>query len=427
MRMWLSFSLILLLLFAPTALVRAETSLRGTTLIRYEQRSLPGFEKQNIVPATQFLSLESSGIGDPNLSMHLNGWGRVDLGDKSTSKYSDGALNYGYLRYLFPQANAEVKAGRFFVFEGASTENVDGLYVKTGLAHGFAISAFGGAPVHPESSVDNRGDYITGGRFSYSAPSFLELGVSTVYEKGGMISGPLTKIHDYRQLVAGDIWLKPLAIVDLKGRLSYDTVNDGIADQSWLLALKTSTNSTLVLEYSQYEFKEYFSASSIRSLFNPDMPGSLKKTAASFSFQAAKPLELTAAYSHTEQELHGSTDRYGLQGRLNLFADKGLAGLSYFRVSAPSGINSYHEARGYLLYTAARYNASIDAIVDLYDHDINGKKAAFEIQGSAGYRLLTNLLLSCDVSYSENPTYDSELKGLVRLSFNYNSGRGAAK
>lgn len=426
MRKWPSFSLIFLLLIASTALAGAETSLTGMTLVRFEQRSMPGFDKQSIMPVTQFLSLESSGFGDPNLSLHLNGWGRVDLADKSTDKSSDGTLNYGYLRYQFAHANAEVKAGRIFVFEGVSSENLDGLFAKTQLANGFAISAFGGAPVHPANSVDNRGDYITGGRFSFNAPSFLELGISTVYEKG-LISGPLTKLRDTRQLFGADVWFRPVAVADLKGRIAYDTVNQGIAEQSWLLALKTSSNSILALDYSQYEYKEFFAASSIRSLFNPDTPGGQKKAGISYTIQAAKPLELTAAFSHTEQDLTGSADRFGVQGRLNLFEDNGLTGLSFYRVNAPSGVNSYNEVRGYLLYAAAGYSASIDGILNLYDDPINGKKSGFEIQSSVGYRLIRDLNLSCDVSYARNPSYNNELKGLIRLSFNFNSGKGTAK
>lgn len=427
MRILTTISLAYVLLCCVLAVqAEAETSLNGTTLVRFEQRSLPGFDKQSIVPATQFLSLESIGVADPHLSLHVSGWGRLDLADNSTAKESDGSLNYGYLRYLFPQANAEVRAGRFFLFEGVSSEHIDGLLLKTGLGKGFAVAAFGGAPVHPPGSVDNRGDYIAGGRLSFSAPSFLELGVSTVFEKG-LISGPLTKLRDTRQLVGGDLWLKPIAVADLKGRVAYDTVNQGIAEQSWLLALQAWGNSTLALDYSQYEFKELFAASSLRSLFNPDQRGGQKAAGIGYTFHPAKPLEVTAAYRHMEREQSGSSERFGLQGRLNLFEDKGLAGLSYYRVSAPSGINSFHEARGYLLYTAARYSASLDAILNLYDDTINGRKRGFEVQGSAGYRLRPELNLSCDLSYGENPAYSSELKGLVRLTFNYNSARGAAK
>lgn len=425
MRIWLSVSFALFL-FSTGMLYAAETSLSGTTLLMFEQRSLAGFDKQRIVPATQFISLETSGVGDPNLSLHLNGWGRADLADNSTDKSSDGTLSYAYLRYLFPKSNAEVKAGRMFVFEGVSIENLDGLYARAELAKGFALSGFGGAPVHPASSVDNRGDYITGGRLSYAYPSLLELGVSTIFEKG-LISGSLSNLRDTRQLVGGDLWLKPHQIIDFKGRLSYDTINQGVAEQSWLLALKAGSSSTIVVNYSQYEFKEFFAASSIRSLFNPDTAGSQKTTGLSYTLQVAKPLEVTASYKHFDRDTTGTADRYGAEGRLTLFEGKGLSGLSYFRVAAPSGINSFNEARAYLLYTAARYSASIDGIMHLYDEEINGKKSGFELQGSTGYRLMPDLNLSCDLSYAQNPSYSNEVKGLVRLTFNYNTGRGAAK
>lgn len=428
MKRQIEFSLLLLpLLLLPTLASAIETSVSGTTLIRVEQRSLPGFDKQNLMPATQYLSLETRGIADSDLSFHLSGWGRLDIADNSTSKSSDGSFDYGYLNYRFNKANAEIKAGRFFVFEGVSSENVDGLFVKTALAKGFSVSAFGGAPVHPASSVDNRSDLIYGGRASYSMPGMIELGLSTVYESSGMVSGPTSKLRDARQLAGVDLWLKPLSILDLKGRLSYDTINNGIAEQSWLLGIKTGSSSSLNLDYSQYEFKELFAASSIRSLFNPDSPGNQKKAGVSYTVQAAKPLELTASYHHTDQSQKGNFEKYGLQSRLNLFEDKGLAGLSYYRVSSPSSINSFHETRAYLLYTAAKYNASIDGIINLYDDAINGKKNGFEVQGSAGYRIHPDLNLSCDLSYSQNPAYSSEFKGLLRLSFNYNSSKGAAK
>lgn len=426
MRIWLPVSLYLLLITATT-LYAAENSINGTTLLRFEQRSLPGFNKESLVPATQYLSLETTKIGDPNLSFHLNAWGRADLADNSTGKSSDGTLTYGYLRYLFPKANGEIKAGRLFVFEGVSSENLDGVYAKSELAEGFVISAFGGAPVHPASSVDNRGNYIAGGRLGYVYPSLLEIGFSTIHESGGMISGPVTKLRDTRQLVGGDFWLKPHQILELRGKLSYDTVNQGVAEQSWLMALKADADSRLSIDYSQYEFKEYFAGSSIRSLFNPDTPGGQKTIGASYTRQLTKPLEITALYKHFDRDSTGSSDRFGLEGRASLFDGKGLSGISYFRVKAPSGINSFHETRAYLLYTQAAYSASIDGIVHVYDDKINGKSSGFELQGSGGYLIMQNLNLSCDISYAQNPAYTGEVKGLVRLNYNYSTVKGAAK
>lgn len=418
---------LVLLIFSTAISSAAETSINGTTLLRFEQRSLPGFDKQNIFPATQFISLESTGISDPNLSIHLSGWGRADFADNSSDKSSDATLSYGYLRYLFPKSNAEVKAGRIFVFEGVSSETLDGIHARTDLTNGFSVSAFGGAPVHPQSRVDNRGNSISGGRIGYSYPSVLDIGVSTLYEGGGMISGSTTKLRDTRQLVGGDLWLKPHQTVDLRGRISYDTINKGFAEQSWLMSLKTGSSSALNIDYSQYEFKELFAASAIRSLFNPDTTGGQKAAGISYTRQLAKPLEVTASFRHQDSDTKGTSNRYGAEARLSLIEGKWLSGLSYFRVAAPADVNSFHEARAYLLYAETRYSASIDGITHLYDKTINGKSNGFELQGSAGYRIKPDINLSCDLSYAQNPSYNNEVKGLVRLTFNYSAGKGGVK
>lgn len=425
MRFCLLLSICLLLVTAATPFA-AETSLNGTTLLMFEQRSLPGFDTQNIVPATQFISLESTGVGTPNLSIHLNAWGRIDLADDSTDKSSDGTLSYGYLLFHFPKSDSAIKAGRIWVFEGVSSENIDGLYTRIGLAKGFTLSAFGGAPVRPDNRVDNRGDYITGGRFSYTYPSVFELGLSTVYENG-LNSGPSDDIRDSRQLAGADVWLKPHKRFDLRGRISYDMINNGISEQSWQAALRIGSSSTLTADYNQYEFEQYFAASAIRSLFNPDATGGQKNLGARFTHQLAKPLEITASYRHFDRDDTGTADRYGAEGRLSFLDGKGLYGLSYFRVDAPAEFNSYHQIRSFLHYTAANYSAGIDGIADLYDDQVNGKDSGFEIQASAGYRFMPGLNLSCDVSYGENPAYDSEFKGLLRLTFNYTTGRGTAR
>lgn len=427
MRKKIIFSLTLLLA-TPLMVSAADTTIGGTTLLRLEQRSLPGFSKENLAPATQYLSIESYGIKDPNLSFHMSGWGRVDLADNSTDKSSDGSVAYGYLSYRLPTSNSEARLGRFYVFEGVSLENVDGLYLKAGLTNGFTASVYGGAPVKPASAVNNRGDFIYGGRLSYLLPAMLELGVSSMYEsKLNIGSGPITDLRDARSLIGTDLWLKPHQMVDLKGKLSYDTINSGIASNNWLLSVIPNDKVRVSVDYASYEFKEYFAASAIRSLFNPDSNDKQTVIGGSVSMQVTKPLEVTALFKHYDRDTTGTSDKYGLDGRLQLFDGKGLSGASYYRVSAPAGINSFHETRAYLMYNANSYSASVDGIIHIYDDKINGKKFGSEIQGSLGYKFMPNLQLSGDVSYGQNPAYTSEVKGLLRLTFNYNTSGGAGK
>ena len=134
-------SIVCLLGIPATAL--ADTSIESTTIFRAFQDSRNGFPKKDLAPVTQFLSIDADKLADGNLSLHFNGWGRVDLADKSfNNDQADGNLTYGYLQYDFDQANAQVKAGRFNVNQGIGNESVDGVYARTDLRGGFSVAAY---------------------------------------------------------------------------------------------------------------------------------------------------------------------------------------------------------------------------------------------------------------------------------------------
>lgn len=419
--------LALTVLLFPAATAIADVGAYGTTLIRFEERSIPGYDKQRVAPATQFLGIDADKVGDQNLSIHFYGWGRVDLDNQSTAgSRTDGDLTYGYLSYRFPQANAAITLGRFFQFDGVSLEQMDGVRAQTDLAVGFTLSLAGGVPVRLDRSGDNKGDYLFNGRLAYRIPSLLEIGVSSLYEKG-LTSGPTADLKDYWQLVGGDLWFSPLKMVEARGRLSYSTGTGGIADQSWLLTVKPADPLTIAGEYNQTRFKDAFAATNLRSLFNPDTGDQVKYYGGSVTYAIAKPVEVTASYRHYDRQLTGKSDRYGADARITMMDGGIRAGLSYYRLEAATGINSYHETRGYLLYDKTPYVASLDLISDFYDQSIFGKKTAFEVLASAGYRFLENLTLSGDMSYGQNPRYNDEVKGLVRLTFAYTALKGAGK
>jgi hypothetical protein len=175
------------LLALPCTVPAAEFSVDSATLLRIEQRDVSGSSKQRLLPATQFLGLDVDKLADGNLSLHFYGWGRYDLADKSfNDEKADGSLTYGYLQYRFKTANANVRAGRFFVHEGVVNEQVDGVSFRTDLPQGFGFSAFGGANVHTKNLVgensDGKGDGNFGGRLNYRYRGVLELGVSGQYE-----------------------------------------------------------------------------------------------------------------------------------------------------------------------------------------------------------------------------------------------------
>jgi hypothetical protein len=419
-----------LALFLPGVAGAADPGVSTTTLFRFEQRAFPGFAKQTVVPATEFIGAD---LDNGNLSLHLYGWGRVDLADRSTNEGdTDGDLSYAFLRYRFSTANGEVRAGRFFINEGVAAEQVDGISARTDLKKGFTLALFGGAPVKLDRDSRSKGDYIAGGRGSWRLGGVCELGVSGLRE-GGVTINPANGAKDDRDLLGGDIWLSPHRIVELNGHTFYNTSSDGLAEHSYLLAIKPHKAWSVSGTYNEQRFKEYFAFSNLRSLFNPDNGGELKSYGGGVSWAVAAPVELLADYRHYNRtgdvrvDRNGNSDRYGGDLRLTLSDRKVRAGLAYHRSDGAAAFNSYHEARGYGLYDAPRYVASLDAIGQFYKNSISNRKEAFEVIASAGYRLVPELLLSGDISYGRNPQFDDEVRGVVRITYNYRAESKGAK
>lgn len=436
-------NIVFILLLLPALVYGADMEARGTTILRFEERSVPGFEKQKVVPATQFVGVDAEKLGDGNLSLHLYGWGRLDLADRSTDEGStDGNLTYGYLLYRLPKANGQIKAGRFFIYEGVANEQIDGVSGRADLAGGFTLALFAGAPVKLDRANDNKGDYIGGGRASYRVPGILELGVSALHEGGvdtggtiDPVTGAKVNVKNYRQLVGGDIWLSPHRMVELNGHTFYNTATEGIAEHGYLLSVKPHKLLSVSGTYDEARFQHFFASTGFLrtgpdSLFNPETGDKIRSYGISATWIVAKPVEVSADYKryNYHREGHGNANRYGGEVRLVLFDNKVRTGLSYHRNDnqAP-GVNSYHEVRGYGLYNAGRYFASADFITHLYDNTIYSKDTAYEVSASAGYRFMPNLALSGDLSYGENPRLTSEVRGVVKLTYNFTSESKGAK
>lgn len=416
----------------PSLACTTDLGLSSTTLFRFEQRAFPGFARETAAPATQFLRVDLDKIGDGNLSLHVYGWKRVDLADRSTNERpNDGDLAYGYLNYRFPTANAEIKAGRFFIREGVAAEQIDGVSARADLRKGFTLALFGGAPVKLDLNTKNKGDYIAGGRGSYRLKGIMELGVSGLHESGVTLN-TAGNTKDNRQLVGGDIWLSPRRFIELNGHTFYNSATGGIAEHSYLLTIKPSRTFSVSGLYNEQRFNNYFTYSNIRSLFNPDNGGEVKSYGGSIGWAIAAPAEITADYRHfnrtsmVSSDNNGNSDRYGVDTRLTLLDKKLRSGLAYHRSDGANGFNSYNEVRGYCLYDTGRHVTSIDAIAQFYRNGIFNRKEAFELVASSGYRILQDLLLSGEIGYSQNPQYSDDIRGVLKLTYNYAyTGKGA--
>ncbi len=421
----------------PSNLLALDTGVSGTTVIRYEERSVPGFDKTTMVPATQYLGVDVGKAADGNLSFHMYGWGRVDGADQSTpAGSSDAALSYGYLTYQFPKGNAEIKVGRQYLFEGGVIEQMDGVSARSDLFEryeGFALSAFAGKPVKTDRVDDHKGDMLAGGRFSYRIAGVTEIGLFLTHESGAAAyrydkaTNSATVVKDTREQAGFDLLYTLNRLVELNGRSLYNLSLKEFAEHSYVITVKPMPGLSLSGNYNQHQFKGYFASASNPFLFKPNDADEEASYGVSASYSLNAATELTADYTYYDRKTKGTSARLGLGGRLSLLGGKLKTGLDYHRLNAAQGINSYHEARGFALYDPGSYYASLDAIAQRYDDPLpyrDTSKIAYEMIASGGYRLKPWLLLSGDLSAGANPQYGDQVKGLLRLTFAYTTTTG---
>lgn len=446
--------LVMAICLSPVAATAVEYAIDSSSYLRFQQATAPGFDKKFQVPATQYLTIDASKLGLDGLSLHFYGWGNAAMGSMigDQDRY-DGNLTYFYLSYRLPTANAQVKAGRFFVMDGMEFNQIDGVSFRTDLPAGFTLSAYGGAPSKLDYQPDNTGSLIGGGRISKRFAGIMEIGASGLYENGlSTIAtngtyppanpASLTSSHRFRQLVGGDVWLSPAKMLTIAGHTNYNITTSGIAENSYLVKFTPAQMVTLSGDYSDQNPSAYFASTNLPSLFNPSTTDKFRKFGGMVIITPDKNLELSADFHHytRNQQLiptttpgvfyrdYGTSNRYGVDVRISFAENKGRTGFSFHRMDGPNQSLCYNELRGYTMYDAHTYVLSFDAIGQFYKQSINNTRTAYELLASAGYRFTPSLLLSGDVSYGQNPDYDNEVKGLVKLVYNFTSdSKGAHK
>lgn len=435
----------------------------STTIAQIWKQDTPGFDKSTMAPATQFLGIDATKLGTDALSLHLFGWGQGDLKDASApGGKSRGDLSVGYLQYRFSQANAEVKAGRFAINQGAGVEYVDGVSARTDLRGGFAVSAFGGRAVRfktvdglAQRDYEYQRDIIVGARFSYRMARLGEVGLSYLQdgtEAAHELNVP--SVADYtRKQVGLDFRIVPIAIIDFSGRTLLDVAKHAevpvgedspsrIAEHDYNVTVKASETVSISGAFIERNFRAYFAGTNLPSLFRQDERGKFNAYSGSVSWSALENLKVVADYRHTNREIYGATNRYGADLRMTLSKWKLQGGFGFHRVSAADVLTpgaevasyglSHNEVRGWAMWDGGYYFASVDGILHTFDDKQNPnlfvKSWAAEAVASVGIRPTENLKLSGDLGMGTNPLHRKEVSGLLRVEYRFGmAGKGGRK
>jgi len=408
----------------PTPLMAADYAISGAsdTILRMKTT----IDDKDIYPLYEYLrfSVASREQDGSTISLHLGGWGRADLGDKSSRNDNvDGDLQFGYLSFQGAKNNFVFNAGRQFVVEGVAAQRLDGLYVRSDLAAGFAVAAYAGSPVVTEPNL-LADDFVGGARVTHSDKKYYTIGISALKSlQGG---------DRYREEEGVDLWLQPIKQVDITGSSSYNSITNGWMEHAYTASFAPVDNLRLYADLSRINYQDYFFRVTTSALvFNPltngiDPNERLLALGAGGSFTVLKNLTVAADYRHYDYDVAREANYFG--GKLSYWVPESFgAGLSVHRMDGHDDRLEYTEYRLFAMKKAGKADLTLDVIDLYYDSKarMNDDRNSVTVVAAGSYGLNPALRLGASVDYSNNPFFDDELKGLVKLTYLFDVNRSA--
>jgi len=413
--------LLLLPAVLPAPCRAAEVNLSSKTYLLYFEREVTGGDDQKFAPLYEYLSGSARELGGMPLSFQFYGWGRIDLEDDTDGDGRAGEVASAFLQYIHPAGNAEMRLGRFFLTEGTAAEIMDGMFLKGRTPLGLGLSVFGGVPVEDSITTTETGDSIYGGRLFFSRKGVAEIGVTYLMEKGDFQGND-------REMVGGDLWIRPGIPVELTGRASYNVSTSAMADQRYVLRIASIPRLDLALGYEEYKYKDLFQTALNPAFLSPtiDNTDEVQVLFVIADLQIAEGLTVEAVGKSIRHDVSdpGDATRAELGLRYVYNDHKDVGGLSFAVVSADQDENEYQEYRAFATYSPGRWRFSLDALTHQYQKEINGINDAYQVVGSAGVQALPYLKFSGDVTYTRSPRFTDDYAGLLRVSLDLSGSTG---
>lgn len=405
-----------LLVGKPAIVPAAEIRLRSDTLVRAMERDIGGVKDRAVVPGYEYLQIDAGQLSSAGVSFHSYGWGRFDFADNDFFEdRSDGELLYGYLRYADPANGLDIRAGRQYIAAGVGNDAIDGLSVGGVLGTWLVASAYGGQAVGFASTEGRNGDSIYGGRLGFRQSRYGELAASY-------------KILDNNDITAEETLGVDLAFflpagIDLLGFSSRNLDSKGWAEHAYELRIPVKAVSFRP-HFGQFDYEHYF--------------GTGVNTVNPFRVLAINGEKLRVMGLDTSWR-HSEALEFGLKLKGNDYDRKdassyasGLAvwhgdkltqtGLEIGYMNGDLDRQKYLLARlhGYLDGLAGTGFVSGDVIWVCYDQPIHGEDNSLVVSLGAGRAFWDEALeIKLSGDYSRDPYFDSDVRGLLAVTFRY--------
>ncbi len=385
------------------------------------------FNGDHLVPFYEYLTFNVDNIAGQDLSFHINGWVREDLGDRRAEDRFNDDLNYAYLDLGVDAIKSRFRLGRLYVFEGVAAEQVDGAYARVEPVKGLDISAYTGSPVNLYADpTSRRGDFIYGGRVAYGMDKYFKIGASYLQEQSDS--------HAFREEAGIDSWVRPISFLDIQGNSNYNVRDEGWMEHTYHLTLGPFSvpeiDGVKVLDkvrfggdYSHVDYRYYFAATTLSAFdrlnLNPketyDMGGG------SVEFFVIEELSFTFRYKNYDYKVSGSAQNFG--GTIKyMLGDNFTAGVSVDRMDGNEDGLRYNQYRTYATGKLYNFDLTADLLDVNYDRKINRVSDAYAIVGSLGYNFTKNIRLAGDVEFEKSPYFDEDVRGMLKFIYKFGKG-----
>jgi hypothetical protein len=407
---------------APTHVFATDVTIHSETLLRAFERDTQSKDDAAVVPVYEYLKMDIGNAGEPGLSLHLYGWGRLDLADNGYyDDTTEDELVYGYLQYRAQQARFTARLGRQYIFAGVANEAIDGLHISSDLGKYFSGTVYVGQQVALSDENGRSGDSIYGGRIANHVQGIYDVGLS--YKKirnDGDDAEEMTGIDFTTYLPYG---------INLYGFSTYNQTSNSWAEHSY--DLTASFNSLTIHPYFQkFNYEDYFGTGANTGgpfRFLADNNEELSILGTDLTLSAIDSWVFTGKVKHYEySELYDTSQYYALQTTWTAEGHTQIGGeLGYMNGDAAQ--NDYALLRLFTYWDLPEEQCIIsffssDLIYVDYDQEIYNEDNSLFISLGAGKKFMEDALeIKLSADYSNDPYFDKEVRGMLTASYQFST------
>ena len=400
------------LALAPLPSQGADLRVASETIMRGFDRKTGDGKNLTAVPVYEYLQLDYGNFRSPGLSFHANGWGRGNLGDNFNSNDMAGQLLHAYIQYVPPNRDYLLRAGRQYIFEGMAKDSIDGIYGKAYLTQSVTLSIYGGSPVVLDTTNGRKGDFIFGGKLSYSKPGLFDAGLSHK-----LISDNGSRHEDS---LGSDLTLLLPGNITLLGHSALNLMTSGWKEHSYELRLPW--RQFVVQPFIQhYNYEDYFGKRT--NVANPfrflqGTGNSLTVAGTEAFWYPSEHAEYVFKFKNYEYDQRfGSSQLYSLLAiwKHNIHSELGV---EFGRMQGSNAENRYSQGRGYFFWNLSPGFVTGDVMYVDYDESIYKINSSLFTSLGAGARFFNNALsLKLSFDYSSDPYFDEDYRWMFKLNY----------